>query len=145
MDEIRRKLPNPNSVDMASAVWEEERIMDQSNGHIYLSQRCGVIDSRGGSVVSEVVEMRKCVKSSCTGLVLKWIELGGGENPLYERRKKNNALRSDGAPLSIWAMGIRHAFNDSGCRRLIDLRRPHRKIQISARGLSPWQDPDHRC
>ena len=33
-------------------------------------------------------------------------------------------MRSDGAPPSVWALGIHHAFNDSNCRRLIDPRKP---------------------
>jgi len=35
IDAIRRKESAPNSVDMTSAAWEEEKTMDQIKCHIY--------------------------------------------------------------------------------------------------------------
>ena len=77
--------------------------------------------------------------------VLKCIELGGGEYPLYKRKK--DALRSDGAPPSVWALGIRHALDDSDCGRLIDRRKPpppnpnfHPRTIVLAKSRLPMLD-----
>ena len=70
--------------------------------------------------MSEPVEMRKCVKSSCTGLK-NGSRLDGV--PLHEREKKQCIALRWRSALRL-GMGIRHAFNDSDCRRLIDPRKP---------------------